>query len=114
MIIASEWPVPYFLICSIASSTFLTTLADIIRSSYSVPQSSSDAGTAPALTNISSPLISTFFYLSSFIIIGINFSAIFSCTRRLSHELHTPGRCVFALRTILTAFSRSAVSSTYT
>ena len=39
-------------------------------------------------------------------------SAIFSWTTSDSHALHTPRRCVFALTTIRTAMSRSAVSST--
>ena len=36
-----------------------------------------------------------------------------SCTSRLSQALHTPGLCVFAFITILTAMSRSALLSTY-
>ena len=97
-----------------ASSISFTTLADIIRSLYSVPQSSSFAGTAPPSSiNFLSPLISTFFSLRAFVTMGMNLSAMASCTRRLSHALHTPGLWVFAFITIFTAISKSALSSTY-
>ena len=112
----SECPVLYLLICAIASSTPETTLMDTLRSRYSLPQSSSVAGTALSMSEqpFSSARISTWCSASFFPSKGRSLSATASCTSTDSQALQTPILCVFAFSIISTAIFRSADSSTKT
>ena len=93
---------------------FETIFTPIILSRYSVPQSSSVASFKSFIIFIDfkSPLISTFFSLNAFTIIGKNSSATSSLMISFSSALHTDGLLVLALITMFLAISKSASLST--
>jgi hypothetical protein len=99
--IASEWPVPWVLMCSIASPTESTTPIAIFIPRYSVSQSSAFAiptATDPAFSRVrSSPTSSTPASESSWTTGGKSALATFRWTSSVSAELQTPGRWTFAL-----------------
>ena len=88
-----------------------------MRSSYSVDQSSSDAGTASGPKNgMLRPHTrhSTPRWRMRSAAIGRNRSATAASTSRVSAALQTPGRWVLASSKILRAIFKSAAASTYT
>ena len=112
--IDSECFVPYLLMCAIASSMFSTILIAIIRSRYSVPQSSSTAGfrLGRSCMVFSQALTSTPFRFSAETILGMNCLATFLWTISFSSALHVPGLWHLALMIMSMARVRSASSST--
>ena len=106
--IASEWPEPWALTCSIASSTESTTPTASISARNSVSQSSSVASASVAAsaspasarvrpsTRSSTPGLAQGAAATR----GRNAGATSACTSSVSAALHTPGRWVLALRTI--------------
>lgn len=89
-----------------ASSNESTTWIERIRSSYSVSQSSSEAGSADMMARVRpSPRSSTPFIPRRAETIGRKASATSEWTRRFSIELHTAGYCVLESTTISHAFS---------
>ena len=66
-----------------------------------------------AAQNASSPWTVTPFWITAASILGSASAAIASWTSRVSTELQTLGRWVFALTRIAVAMSRSAEASTY-
>ncbi len=105
-----------------ASSTSDTTRTARSMDRYSVAQSSSSASTtvapvecAPAISMTRrSPWTVTSASASAASTFGRKASAIASCTKSVSAELHTEQRCALALTAMATALSRSASTSTYT
>ena len=94
--IASEWPLPWALMCSIASAKESTTPTASFRSWYSVSQSASVASPTsigPAAARVrSSPTSSTPASRSSASAAGRNSPATSELTSSVSAALQTPGR----------------------
>lgn len=111
----SECLVPCLFMWSMASFRSDTIFIEIIRSRYSVSQSSSVAGVQVMIFCVSlQPLISTLCFFScgasSF---SRRLSAMFLWMIMVSTALHTPGLWVFAFIIIFVASFMSAVLSTY-
>ena len=107
----SEWPDPLWFTCEMASSRVSTTLTDIFRARNSVAWSAAEASPidGTAWRARSSPSSST--PSSAAAARGRNSRATAEWTTSDSRALHTDGRCILPLTTMLRAASRSAEAS---